>query len=582
MAHRGLKLKKIYLCNMSKSMGHNIKWAQSRIGSVTRGLRLLLIAVLLVAMSCSSTNSERQRIEHAEKLLTTEPAEALSIISSVDSRRLNTRLMARYALVYSEACYYNRILVSSDSLTSIAVEYYSTKRRPHEQARAYYQHGLVLQLQDRMPEAILAFTSAEEALESAPDRHLEGVLYRAMGDVYRARYCYTNSYDAYTKAYECFDDLNLPYHRYYTKYNMGQVALKMHNYEEAEALLIEARDYAIESDDPDFLCAVLHELCEMYLHQQDYVRCSETVALFDEYDCALWFVSRYYALKAIVSSEAGNNDEALMLVNMAEKVVNRDDAIIEEAKAIIYRNIGDMASAMYWLKVVNRRMDNKLIDAAEQPVLNYQIDLLESTLEKEEREIEILWQRNIAIYIVIGVVIFVTLLMARNHRRRLQRDIVHYMETINELQLTRNNNNEPLTEAIDHLYNDRLKDLNHLCETYYDHSDTPRQASRVFEQVRQTIEAIKSDEGRLAELEHLVNSCRNDLMTKLREQCPKLNERELKVVLYSYAGFSSRAICIFVDSNPIALSKIKYRIKTKIKECGGEDAEMLISAINDR
>ena len=120
-----------------------------------------------------------------------------------------------------------------------------------------------------------------------------------------------------------------------------------------------------------------------------------------------------------------------------------------------------------------------------------------------------------------------------------------------------------------------------FCETYYEHGDTPRQTVKVFEQVRSTIEAIKSDKARIEELESLVDSCRDGLMSKLREQCPKLNEKELRVALYSYAGFSSRAICVFMESNPVALSKMKYRIKVKIKESGAEDAEMLISALLD-
>ena len=71
-------------------------------------------------------------------------------------------------------------------------------------------------------------------------------------------------------------------------------------------------------------------------------------------------------------------------------------------------------------------------------------------------------------------------------------------------------------------------------------------------------------------------------MVKLREQCPKLNSKEIKVVLYSYAGFSSRAICVFMETNPVALSKIKYRIKLKIKECEAPDADLLITSIGDR
>ena len=156
------------------------------------------------------------------------------------------------------------------------------------------------------------------------------------------------------------------------------------------------------------------------------------------------------------------------------------------------------------------------------------------------------------------------------------------MDTINELQLTTSKSAyQPLTEAVSHLYKDRLTDLNRFCETYYEHSDTTRQTVKVFEQVRSTIEAIKCDKARLEELEDLVNSCRDDLMSRLREQCPKLNEKELRVALYSYAGFSSRAICVFIESNPIALSKMKYRIKAKIKESNAPDAEMLIAAISD-
>jgi hypothetical protein len=180
--------------------------------------------------------------------------------------------------------------------------------------------------------------------------------------------------------------------------------------------------------------------------------------------------------------------------------------------------------------------------------------------------------------------VVLTLIIADLRVRMAQkdRDIANYVAMIDELRLTRDDVSKPLADAVDRLYNDRLKDLNRLCETFYEHSDTSRQVSKVFEEVRLTIESIKSDEERLTELERLVDSCRNGLMSKLREQCPKLNDKELRIALYSYAGFSSRAISVFVDSNPVALSKVKYRMKTKIKEFGGEDAEMLIQNLVER
>lgn len=546
---------------------------------------VLVVAIICIVcmMGCRRASEEMPAVEHAEAIVDENPVEALEIMRSVDRDDVvSNEDLAHYALVYSEACYYNRILVSSDSLTRIAVDYYKGRNDHEHRARAYFQHGLVMQLDNRMPEAMLSLIESLNSLEHYDDIHLRGVVYRTMGDIYRAGFCYANSLDAYNKAFDCFDELDLPYHCYYTKYNMGQVALRMHAYDEAEALFIEARDYAIETEDRDFLCAVLHELCEIYLKKGDYAMCRATVDLFEKYDCVRWFVSRYYAVKAIVTSYEGNNDEALVLVSMAESVPDRDEAIIDEAKYYIYKNMGNTAEANVWLERVNDRLDAMLLDAADKPVLNYQIDLLQNTLEKEEYTLRVSRQRNIAIYVAIAIILSLLLGFLRGLVVKKNKDIQHYIETIHDLQLTNHNTSDSLSEAVDRLYNDRLSDLNQLCETYYEHSDTSRHATKVFEQVRQTIEAIKGDDARIAELENLVNSCRGNLMVKLREQCPKLNSKEIKVVLYSYAGFSSRAICVFMETNPVALSKIKYRIKLKIKECEAPDADLLITSIGDR
>ena len=292
-------------------------------------------------------------------------------------------------------------------------------------------------------------------------------------------------------------------------------------------------------------------------------------------------LSHHYSLLAIISAVRDDKEAAYDYIELAESAEPQHEVLITYAKYCVNRIFGNDSEALKWLEWSNQRQDDTILSALEQPVLNYQIGKLQSTIESKEREARLRSQRNIAIYIIVAVAVVAIFAYVLGRMRKKNRDIQHYIETINELQLTRSDSSAPMAEAVDLLYNDRLVDLNRLCETYYDHSDTSRHAAKVFEQVRQTIESIKSDEGRLAELEGLVNNFRGGLMSKLRSQCPKLNERELKVALYSFAGFSSRAICIFVESNPVALSKIKYRIKTKIKESGAVDADMLISAMND-
>lgn len=543
----------------------------------------VLFIVVLILVGCTPKRRNiMDSVAEAEKIVITNPTEALRIIESVDSEEITKDDdMGYYALVYSEARYYNRILVTSDSLTRLSVEEYRKDNDHDRRARAYFQHAMVLQLNDSLPEAMIALMESLKSLDKHENIRLRGVVNRTMGDIYRARYCYPNSIVAYSNAYQCFKQLDLPYHCNYTKYNMGQAAVKMHSYNQAEKLFTEVRDYAIENGDMDFLCAVLHEMCEIYLKQKNYDKCRKTLDLFEEYDCVLWFVSRYYAMKAIVSSEAGEIEEACRLVEMALAENNSDEAIIEEAYYHIYKNSGDLENALLWQGRINARLEEELLIAAHQPVLNYQIDLLQSNLEREEQDMRTTRQRNISIYVLIAILLSLLIGFLRGYASKKNRDIQQYIDTIHELQLTTHTASDSLSEAVDHLYNDRLSDLNRLCETYYEYSDTSRHATKVFEQVRQTIESIKSDEARIEELENLVNSCRGNLMQKLREQCPKLNTKEQRVVLYSYAGFSSRAICTFMDTNPVALSKVKYRIKLKIKESGAKDTDLFIDSIGD-
>ena len=559
-------------------------------------LSALPLLSLFALLSVACTDEEIQDdimsdISRAEQLAEQNPSEALEIMRSIDRSIIEDEAdVARYALIYSEVCYYNRMFVDVDSLSSIAEAYYSESDSYNERARALFQHGYVMFNARKYPEAMISLMGSEKALAKSDNPHLRGVVHRTKGDIYHHGGLYQNSLESYDKALKSFEQCQLPYHIAYSKYNMARAATMTRDFELAERLFGEAREYALESGDKDFLCVVFHELCELYLLTNDYDKCAEVVEQFKLHDCAKWLISHYHAICAIVELMV-NNDvaEARHQLSLAESHPQRDEEMIEKARYIIFRKTGNDKEALRSCEELMLRQNAYMFDILSQPVLNYQINLLQSKLELEEeqtqayiRERQLSRQRNISIYSSLAIFLIMIVVYLRIRIAHKDRDIANYVAMIDELQLTRSNISQPMAEAIDKLYDDRLKDLNRLCETFYEHSDTSRQVSKVFEEVRLTIESIKSDEERISELERLVDSCRNDLMSKLREQCPKLNSKELRVALYSYAGFSARAISVFVDSNPVALSKIKYRMKTKIKEAGGPDADMLINNLVDR
>lgn len=552
-----------------------------------RGLRALGVAILLLCVvvgikACVRDDAQLRIVDEACKIARTDSEEALRLIRSVDRGALRSdEALARYALAYSEVCYYVGIDSDNDSLTRIAINYYDDRKEYEERVRAFYYHGLVKHTANQLPEAMLAYMEAESSLSEVDNPYLEGIVHRAKGDIYGEGCLYNNAYEEYMKSLDCFERAGLEEHIAYARYDLGRFALAQRKYEEAEEHLMAAYDYAIAVADMSFLQIVIYDLSELYVQQGEYERCAEVLDMHKSSGYEIYDLSHHNSLMAVMEAVEGNEAKAYEYIALAEESEPRNELLISYAKYCVNRVFCDYKEALTWLEWSNQRQDSTILSALEQPVLNYQIGMLQSTIESKEREAALIHQRNIAIYAIITCVVLALILFVYLRFQKKNRDIQYYMETINELQLTRNDGDKQLAEAVDHLYNDRLVDLNRLCETYYDHNDTARHATKVFEQVRQTIESIKSDEGRIAELEELVDNCRGGLMSKLRSQCPKLNERELRVALYSYAGFSSRAICIFVESNPVALSKIKYRIKTKIKECGGPDAEMLLSAMVD-
>lgn len=223
-----------------------------------------------------------------------------------------------------------------------------------------------------------------------------------------------------------------------------------------------------------------------------------------------------------------------------------------------------------------------MIEVLEQPVLNVQIEMLQNNLQAAERERQLVRQRNTIIYCVIILAVMLVAYVIWRRIRRKNEAIAHYVETIHELSVALDNVPRELSASLGALYRDRFSELNELCDIYYDHSGSSRHKNMVFSKLTETIDSIKSDSVRLTELERAVDEYRSNLVSRLKALLPKLSERDYRVAVYSFAGFSNRAIAIFIDSDPVSVSKIKYNIKYKLKGVDTDDAKYVVAALSEK
>lgn len=548
---------------------------------------LWLVACMALMVACSSREALRS-MERAEQLLEEAPEEALRVMEGVDGEALRTEEdRARYALVYSEACYYSYIDVDVDTLTQSMMRYYLESDNHAERARAMFQHAVVAYNGGELAEAIVALTEAEESLAKRANRKLEGAVQRLKGNIYSEGCLYLNAYDAYVAAREIYAELGLEEHVQFLDYDIGGTLIQLRRMEEAKVTLERVLDYAIGVEDANLVCAVAHELLDLSIYLDDYDMCREYVELFEREGVLLYGEPHFVCAKAMLVAHDGGLEEALALVDEAEAM--EDDlewADVEYARYIIHRNVGDGEGALYWQEQSVNAQDEMLLQVIEQPVLNVEVEKLRSDLDAELRERELVRERNAMIYVVVAVVVVAVVvalsLYARYRIRRKDSEIASYIETIESLRTDIERIPRDMASSITALYRDRFSELNELCDIYYDHSGSSRHKSLVFNKVLETIETIKGDSSRIDELGAMVDNYRDNALQRLKSVLPRISERDYRVALYAFAGFSNRAIALFIDSDPVAVSKIKYNIKSKLKGVEAADCEQLIALLSDK
>jgi tetratricopeptide (TPR) repeat protein len=543
---------------------------------------VLVISLVSIIVGCTRGDII-DSISYAESIVTDNPQEALDVMTNIPRRAVRGKHnQARYALVYSEALYHNFIDVDKDTLTRGMAEYYLESDYHSERARALYQYALVKRMQGELAEAMLMLEEAEVSLAVEQDDKLLALIHRTKGDIYNDGCLFTNALNSYAEALELFGMLGLDYHYHSLLYDVGATEIQTRDFEEAKRYLAAALEYGVESQRRDFICAVLHEFLELSIYMDDYDACGELLDMFERYDALLYGEAHYYAVKAMYISRSGGVEEALELLRSAEMMEDVEWADIDYARYIVYRNAGDTANALLWQEYSKHSQDALMLEVLEQPVLNVQLKALREKLSSARRERELIAQRNTMITIAVVIVALVLVMLVVRRMKRKNEELEHYVAAIGELQDTLKMLPQEMAASVGALYRDRFSDLNELCDIYYEHEGTARSKSVIYNKFMTTIEAMKSDNGRLQELEATVNKYRGGVMEILRREMPRLSERDMRVALYIFAGFSNRAIAIFIDSDPVSVSKLRYNIKQKIKSANIADGEVLIAALSEK
>ncbi|MBO5890833.1 MAG: hypothetical protein J6Q28_05340 [Alistipes sp.] len=548
--------------------------------------RYILIALLVFVVGCTTPQHTLELINRSESVAEEHPDSSLLLIEQVNKRSVRGKQdKAHYRLVYSEALYHNQIDSDCDSLTRPLFDYYYNSNCHEERARAMYQHGLVMRNAQKSAEAMHALLEAEVSLQHCDNPRLLGLVHRTKGYIYGLDCLYDNALSEHIQAKDLFAKSQLYKHEVYGLYNIAQTLSLMRNYPEAIGYLSIAEAESAKLELNLLHYDILIELCYIYIQSNDYSACEEIYQRIDISENHGYSLCDYYLVGSVLEAHRGDFTKADKLFLQASHEDVTDKVRFDFIEIVIKTLNEDYKSALDLYSSAIEQQDKQILVALKQSVLNYEIDIVKRNINDVTMKNKRLTLRYIyTIIVVLLVLVFITIYICY-HNIKHKREVISYINTISDLELLsrRTDNTDAIIKEIESLYQPNVRELNSLCEIFYENVDSDKFAKRIVLEVSQIINKLKDDDVKLDKLERIVNIYKGDVMSKLREQCYTLTDREIKIALYTFAGFSNRAISMLVECRAETLPKIKYKIRSKVSElCEEKDAEIMIQYLSQR
>lgn len=561
-------------------------------------ISIIILAIFL--FSCNGHSKHWETLSQVESYIEERPDSALVVLEQIDLSELSGKEeKAKYAVLYTQAKDKNYIDERDLKLISEAKDYYEDLGNVRYKFLSLYYYGRILCNNEDYSSAIIAYTKAETLLEDLNDGYLAGLLYVQVGNIYRAFHEYNKSLEAYKSAYYHYSTVGLEPHMSYALLDIGIAYWNVANTTIAEEYIIKSLRLA-ESLNDEYLERICYEnLVVLYDEIDEIEKCKTMVAILnDRFDRSLF---SSVCLASMANHNARTQNIEFVDRFLAEawgKAYNKSDSIaLYFQSANIMKTIGNVDKALKYFEDGIILQNDKLHIAMQQPIVSIQKDYFQSEAEYNSYRLK----KNLQIYLALSIIVLLILLIVFMYMRhrflRKDLEISKYMDLASELQVSIRDKEAKISEIserisaseeahisqinemsghISELFHKQYELLDKLSNTYYEMHGCNKEKESIYEQVKSEINKFANDKKTMAQLERIVNTYKNNVMSHIREEIHSISERDIKLLCYIYAGFSAKSISIFVGETTGNILTRKYRLRNKITRLNTPNAEIML------
>ena len=552
-------------------------------------LPCLIMSMLLLAACHDPHTSEILTL--ADRLMESAPDSAYSLLRSIDPRKLsNGETKAYYALLITQAKIKLDEPVESDSLISIATEYYLRHMPESDKAmRALFYHSQV-PCHNRNPLSFLI--PSYNISNQLGDSYWVAKNAEQIGSQYELQQNDSLSLFYSRIAAHYYQQANRPLNHLYSLADMMVALTNLNKFNESISLgdsLLKIQE--IRSEHPLLLIYILQNKLTACNLSHRYMEADTVIHELDNLPSSSGKEGRRLLYSAQVKLALGNIKSAETYIerSMPHIASIYDKELLFYTLERYYIRIGLTRNALDMVDSLSNLQANRIYT-----ILCRSTDIAETSYYQEQTAIKeakaIVWRNTVYWISCLAIIILATalcfyILRKRQFKERLQLQEQQLKETLGQIaklgqQLEETTlSAEKRVSVMQPLMSSLSRILNKVCSEY----NIDSASAKVLKALHCNVQSILGELGSkqlYSEIRAILETSNDNVITRLEEQCPTVSDRDVRMILLLKAGFKPQSIALIMGMEPHAVYKARTRLREKIAESSALDKKEFESLLN--
>ena len=552
------------------------------------------LAILLITfvMGCSRTATDR-RLALADSLMWTAPDSSLAILNAINRDSLQgDENQAYHALLLTQAQYRNYIPLTTDTLITKAVDYYSDNHNREHYTRALLYKGGAYEDMNRPIDAMRYYKQAEENADTTDYRNLAQLNMR-MGMLYYNNFASNNlDLEKFKNAFKYYEKLH---DKQKIMSTLGYIGCLYRENNKAQAIrcLSKAKDMALDLSDTLSYYTILNNLSMAFFMDSSFVEAKETAVECinnSEITNAMLFnaANAYAAL--------GMPDSARYYLNkvVLNDISDYDKMMIAFSKGHIFKASGNEKDALFYQNLGTAISDTIKANSNRDNILETE-NLMEAKLNSEHKKtigrVEYITVLSIVIFFILVTLLCSNIIIKNKRHKSLIREFEHnqvvieYLIKENKENICRLNTTKELNDSLKQQHREQTR-INDYMNDYFNSFSSLLQKSKELsyadfvEEFNKTVAKVSKDKTFWDIIRIIADKKSNNLISKLENEHPSLSGNDLKVLCLICLGYKNDAIASSLELEKSTVKSLKTKIKNKIGASINLDAYIKLEIYN--